>query len=135
MQLYLHPGRGAGRRLHRRAAGRPGARRRPLCAGDLAAASPHEEIAAFAGRPYAEVAAAVLGRFAGDEIDQADLRPMRGEAYATFAHPAVDAARASSTPSLFLLELFHGPTLAFKDVAMQLLARLYEQAWPQRRDG
>ena len=85
------------------------------------------EIAAFAGKPYAQVAAAVLGKFAGDEIDAADLQRMCEEAYATFAHAAVTPIKQLS-PGLFLLELFHGPTLAFKDVAMQLLARLYDHA-------
>jgi threonine synthase len=82
-----------------------------------------EEIAAFAGQPYAEVAAAVLGRFAGDEIPQADLARMCHEAYAAFNHPAV-VPLVQLGPDVFLAELFHGPSLAFKDVAMQLLARL-----------
>jgi threonine synthase len=86
-----------------------------------------DEIAAFAGRPYAEVAADLIGRFAGDEIPAADLARMCHEAYATFAHPAVTPLRQLA-PGRFLLELFHGPSLAFKDVALQLLARLYEHA-------
>ena len=85
------------------------------------------EIAGFSGRPYAEVAADILGRFAGDEIPPATLRAICAEAYATFDHAAV-APLNQISPSEFLLELFHGPTLAFKDVAMQLLARLYEFA-------
>ncbi len=84
-----------------------------------------EEIAAFAGRPYAEVAAQVVGRFAGDVFPPALLAGLAHEAYATFAHPAVTPLRQLDD-GLFLLELFHGPTLAFKDVAMQLLARLYD---------
>lgn len=82
-----------------------------------------EEIAAFAGRSYAEVAAAVLGRFAGDEIAQGDLARMCCEAYAAFDHPAV-VPLVQLGSDVFLAELFHGPSLAFKDVAMQLLARL-----------
>lgn len=85
------------------------------------------EIAAFAGKPYAEVAAAVLGKFAGDEIDPAELLAMCESAYATFDHAATTPVKQLSS-SLFLLELFHGPTLAFKDVAMQLLGRLYDHA-------
>jgi threonine synthase len=84
-----------------------------------------EEIAAFAGRPYAEVAAAVLGRFADGEIPADVLAEMCAEAYASFSHAATCPV-SQLTPNLFLAELFHGPTLAFKDVAMQLLARLYE---------
>lgn len=81
------------------------------------------EIAAFAGRPYAEVAAAVLGRFADGEIPADDLARMCRDAYAAFDHPAV-VPLVQLGPDVFLAELFHGPSLAFKDVAMQLLARL-----------
>lgn len=84
-----------------------------------------DEIAAFAGKPYAQVAAAVLGAFAGDEIAPADLLSMCEEAYATFRHPAV-APLVQIGPDAFIAELFHGPSLAFKDVAMQILARLYD---------
>jgi threonine synthase len=83
------------------------------------------EIAAFAGRPYAAVAANLLARFAGDTIAAGDLEAMCAEAYASFSHPAV-VPLTQIAPGAFLLELFHGPTLAFKDVAMQLLARLYD---------
>ena len=80
-----------------------------------------EEIAAFAGQPYAEVAATVLARFGMDDRAACDA------AYATFAHRAVTPL-TQLAPAFWMLELFHGPTLAFKDVAMQLLARLYERA-------
>ena len=83
------------------------------------------KIADFAGRAYAEVAADILGRFAGDEIPAAVLAGICADAYAAFDHPAVAPLR-QLMPGVFILELFHGPTLAFKDVAMQLLARLYE---------
>jgi threonine synthase len=85
------------------------------------------EIAGFAGQPYAVVAADILSRFAGDAISKADLTRITTEAYATFNHDAV-APLKQLEPGLWLLELFHGPTLAFKDVAMQLLSRLYEHA-------
>ncbi len=86
-----------------------------------------EEIAAFAGQPYAQVAAAVLSKFAGSDIEPRVLREMCDEAYSTFSHKAVTPL-SQIGDNLFLLELFHGPTLAFKDVAMQLLGRLYEHA-------
>ncbi len=86
-----------------------------------------EEIGAFAGRPYAEVAAAVVGRLAGDALAADELLLHCRAAYASFAHPAV-APLTQLDADLWLLELFHGPTLAFKDVAMQLLARLYDAA-------
>jgi threonine synthase len=83
------------------------------------------EIAAFAGRPYAEVASEVIGRFASPAIARDDLSAMCQAAYASFTHPCVTPLK-ELYPGLFLLELFHGPTLAFKDVAMQLLAQLYD---------
>jgi threonine synthase len=81
-----------------------------------------EEIAGFAGKPYAEVAYAVISRFAEGEIAPDRLRRLLDDAYAGFRHPAV-APLVELEPNHFLLELFHGPTLAFKDVAMQFLAR------------
>jgi threonine synthase len=90
------------------------------------------EIAAFAGRPYAEVAAAVLGRFADGEIAPGILAEMCAEAYGTFSHAAVTPLKQLDD-GLFLLELFHGPTLAFKDVAMQLLGRLYDYVLGQQQ--
>src|SRR5262245_5415369 len=76
-------------------------------------------IADFAGRPYAEVACAAIGPFLGEEISTPDLARMAREAYGSFRHPAV-APLLQFGANDFLLELFHGPTLAFKDVAMQL---------------
>jgi len=89
------------------------------------------EIAAFAHAPYAQVAADILSRFAGDEIPHAVMRDLCAEAYATFRHAAV-APLKQLAPGRFLLELFHGPTLAFKDVAMQILARLYDHVLAER---
>ena len=90
-----------------------------------------EEIAGFAGRPYAEVAQAVIARFVDGEIAEADLRAMTEAAYATFDHAAV-APLVQIGPGHFLCELFHGPTLAFKDVAMQLIARLMDHVLARR---
>ncbi len=86
-----------------------------------------DEIAAFAGKPYAEVAADVLARFAGHDIPYDALLEMCEEAYGTFTHAATCPVK-QLRPGQFLLELFHGPSLAFKDVAMQLLGRLYDYA-------
>jgi threonine synthase len=83
------------------------------------------EIGRFAGRPYAEVAADIMGRFVGAAIPLETVRRICDDAYATFDHPDV-APLLRLDDRRVLLELFHGPTLAFKDVAMQVLARLYE---------
>ncbi|MGA8470482.1 MAG: threonine synthase, partial [Pseudolabrys sp.] len=80
-------------------------------------------VESFAGRPYAEVAVEVIHPFVGNGIAEADLARMAREAYGNFQHPAV-APLTQLNPSLFVLELFHGPTLAFKDLAMQFVARL-----------
>jgi len=90
-----------------------------------------ETIAGFAGRAYADVAIEVIRHFTGDAVGEADLARMTREAYATFRHPAV-APLTELGVNTFALELFHGPTLAFKDVAMQLLARLMDQALATR---
>ena len=90
-----------------------------------------ETITGFAGKPYAEVAVDVLRPFVDGGITDADLARMAREAYGGFRHPAtVPLVQLDS--SLFVLELFHGPTLAFKDLAMQLVARLMDHALHQR---
>jgi threonine synthase len=88
-------------------------------------------IAAFAGRSYAEVAIEVIRPFTGDSIGDADLARMAREAYGNFRHPAVAPLSQLGT-NTFALELFHGPTLAFKDLAMQLLARLMDHVLAAR---
>src|SRR3954462_7622231 len=90
-----------------------------------------DTIAGFAGRPYAEVAVEVIRPFVGDAISEHDLARMTREAYGHFRHPAV-APLTQFGVSDFILELFHGPTLAFKDLAMQLLGRLMDQMLTSR---
>lgn len=90
-----------------------------------------ETIAGFFGRPYWEVAVEIIRPFVGGEISDAELGRMANEAYATFRHPAVVPLR-QMTPHQFVLELFHGPTLAFKDVAMQLISRLMDHVLARR---
>ncbi len=91
----------------------------------------HATIAGFFGRPYWEVAVEVIRPFVAGEISDADLGRMANEAYATFRHPAV-VPLDQTGPNQFLLELFHGPTLAFKDVAMQLISRLMDHVLAKR---
>lgn len=87
---------------------------------------------AMRGLSYAEVAFRVIKPFVGGCIPDADLKRMIGEAYATFGHKAVVPLRQSGDND-WVLELFHGPTLAFKDVALQLLGRLFD--WALARSG
>ena len=87
----------------------------------------------LAGKPYAEVAVEVIRPFVGDGIAESDLARMAREAYGSFRHPAV-APLTQLDPSLFVLELFHGPTLAFKDLAMQFVARLMDHVLHQRAE-
>jgi threonine synthase len=90
-----------------------------------------DAVAAFAGRPFAEVAAAVLEPFMGGAIPREELLALARDAYARFAHPAVTPLTQIDR-NLWILELFHGPTLAFKDVAMQLVARLMDRVLAAR---
>jgi threonine synthase len=78
-----------------------------------------------ATRTYAEAAHRVIAPFVGDDIPAADLRTMCADAYATFRHPAV-VPLVQIDHGQWLAELFHGPTLAFKDVALQLVGRLFD---------
>lgn len=91
-----------------------------------------DAIAALAGRPFAEVAVEVIHPFVGDALSRDELHRMTEEAYARFGHAAVTPL-VQIAPNRFVLELFHGPTLAFKDVAMQLLARLMDRVLGKRR--
>ncbi len=82
------------------------------------------EIAALAGLPYEEVAHRVMSPFVDDA---AALRPLIDAAYDGFGHDA-RAPVVQIGSNHFLLELFHGPTLAFKDFAMQVIGRLFSDA-------
>ena len=74
---------------------------------------------------FVELAKAVLGEFA-DDIDKATISRLVDQAYASFDHPEV--VPLVELGDFTLVELFHGPTLAFKDVALQLLGQLFEYA-------
>jgi threonine synthase len=84
-----------------------------------------DELAALQGAPYQEVAARVLAPFVADDLSEAELRDLIRGAYAAFDHVAVAPLRQIDAND-WLLELFHGPTLAFKDVALQLLGLLFD---------
>jgi threonine synthase len=89
------------------------------------------ELETMRGWPYTEVAFAVIAPFVGGAVPTSDLQAMIARSYESFGHPAVAPLRQLDA-NLWLLELFHGPTLAFKDVAMQLLARLMDWALDRR---
>lgn len=91
-----------------------------------------DEIAAMRGMPYAQLAATVMHPFVGDSLSLERLRELCDEAYGRFAHAAVTPL-VQLDERHWLLELFHGPTLAFKDVALQLLGLLFEEFLARER--
>jgi len=92
---------------------------------------PQLDLAALAGVDYPALAARVMQPFLGGRIAQADFARLVKEAYAGFGHRAVAPLRQIDS-RVWLMELFHGPTLAFKDVALQLLGRLYDHVLSKR---
>ncbi|MBD8678144.1 threonine synthase [Sphingomonas sp. CFBP 13720] len=85
-----------------------------------------DQIAALAGLDYAETAVRVMLPFVGDSLSEDELRTLCRAAYGRFSHAAVTPL-VQLDHDQWLLELFHGPTLAFKDVALQLLGLLFER--------
>ena len=90
-----------------------------------------DDLRGFAGRPYAEVAARMMRPFVGECLPAAEFEALVAESYAGFGHAAV-APMSQLGPNEWLLELFHGPTLAFKDFALQLLGRLFDSVLARR---
>ncbi len=88
---------------------------------------PREEIAALAGLPYEEIAFRVMKPFLGGFFADDEFKGLIAKAYAGFGH-AARAPLVQLGPNHFLLELFHGPTLAFKDFAMQLIGQMMQAA-------
>jgi threonine synthase len=85
------------------------------------------------GMPYPQLVAQVMQPFVGESIPFAALQTLCREAYAEFDHPAI-APLVQLNTSLWAQELFHGPTLAFKDMAMQLLGRLFDYVLTERNE-
>lgn len=83
------------------------------------------DFAALAGKSYEEIAYGVMKPFMGDTFTDDEFRGLIAKAYAGFGHPA-RAPLKQLAPNHFLLELFHGPTLAFKDFAMQLIGQMMQ---------
>ena len=89
------------------------------------------DIAALAGQTYEEIAFRVMKPFVGDCFSDAELMDSITAAYASFDH-AARAPLVQLGPNHHLLELFHGPTLAFKDFAMQLIGQLFQKSLARR---
>jgi threonine synthase len=90
------------------------------------------EIAALRGKPYREVAFRIMQPFVGGAFDEMTFRRLIAEAYATFDASEVAPLKPLGDSGLHVLELFHGPTLAFKDVALQLLGLMLDHTLSQR---
>lgn len=86
----------------------------------------HATIASWTGLPYADLACRIMQPFVGDTLSPDRLKFLCDAAYGRFSHDAV-APLVQLDQQHWLLELFHGPTLAFKDVALQLLGGLFEE--------
>src|SRR6202042_1745497 len=80
---------------------------------------------------YPALAAEIMGHFVGETISPTELRALLADAYAGFTHRAV-APLKQLGPNEWLMELFHGPTLAFKDYALQAVGRLFDLVLAQR---
>jgi len=90
-----------------------------------------EQIRSFASKPYCDVAYEVMAPFVDGTIDEAVFKNIIAQSYASFNHPAVVPLR-EMRPNEWILELFHGPTFAFKDVALQVLGRLIDHVLEKR---
>lgn len=91
-----------------------------------------DELLSLRGKPYADVAFAICKRYTEGSIPEEQLKSIIDLAYSSFDHPAITPLKQLA-PNQYLLELFHGPTLAFKDVAMQLLVHLMD--WSLARNN
>lgn len=91
-----------------------------------------EEIASWANLPYGELAYKIIQPFVADAISDSDLKAIVDDTYAQFRHGAV-APLVQLGHNEWVMELFHGPTLAFKDFALQLLGRLFDHILDRRQ--
>jgi threonine synthase len=90
-----------------------------------------EEIRVMRGLSYPKLAVRIMSTYVGDAISEGDLTKLATESYREFDHPAVAPLKQLDT-SLWFMELFHGPTLAFKDYAMQFLGRAFDHVLSKR---
>ena len=90
-----------------------------------------EQLRAMQGLSYPEIAFQIMKPFVGGAIDDVALKSIIDRSYEGFSHPEVAPLRQLEK-ELFLLELFHGPTLAFKDFALQVLGRIFDHILARR---
>ena len=93
-----------------------------------------DQIAGFAGKPFTDVASTILQLFVGDSFTPDEVAALCHRAFSSFTHPAVTPLVQVGDED-WILELFHGPTLAFKDVAMQVLGEMFEIVLKRKRRG
>lgn len=91
-----------------------------------------QEIAAMGKLSYNELAYTIIAPFVGDAIPEKIFRALIAKAYSTFRHSAI-APLKQFDKNQFVLELFHGPTLAFKDFALQLLGQMLDYTLAKRK--
>ncbi len=84
-------------------------------------------------RGYVDVAVEVLKPFTSDSLNQFELKELATRAYESFTHPEIIPLKELGS-NTWLLELFHGPTLAFKDVALQLVGQLFDYELAKRKE-
>lgn len=86
-----------------------------------------DEIRQMSDLSYSDLAGLIMSRFTDGEIDQVEMTSLARQSYAGFTHPDVAPLRPVAE-NIHILELFHGPTIAFKDYAMQFLSRVFDRA-------
>ncbi len=90
-----------------------------------------DELRQLRGKPYVDIAEYIMRPFVGDAFDDQTLRGILERAYGNFKHELV-CPLVQIDPNHWVMELFHGPTLAFKDVAMQVLGLMYDNVLARR---
>ena len=85
------------------------------------------EIRAMRGKPYVEIAGQIMSRFTDGELHEDQITKMAADAYRSFTHNEIAPLKAMEQ-DIHVLELFYGPTIAFKDYAMQFLSRAFDAA-------
>ena len=93
-----------------------------------------KQIQQLRGLSYPDLATEILHRFCGEDLSKEVVAALTKEAYSSYSHRAIAPLKQLDT-SLFVMELFHGPTLAFKDFALQFLGKLFNYLLSQRGEN